>query len=130
MPGYDDSRFAPPAPVMLAVIRHPDSGESLSNIPMLIDSGADATLLPRKAVEMLGIVGTGERYQLLAFDGTTSESEAIRADLILVARRFRGRFLMIDAEIGVIGRDVLNHLRILLDGPKLNWELVPTSKDS
>jgi len=30
--------------------------------------------------------------------------------------------LLTDAEVGVIGRDILNHLRLLLDGPAMNWE--------
>ncbi len=122
MPAYDDSRFAPPAPVARVGLRHPDREESIGDLPMLIDSGADATLLPKSAVASLGIVGTGERYQWVAFDGTTSESEAARADLIFMGRRFRGRFLLIDAGVGVVGHNVLNHVRLLLDGPALNWE--------
>lgn len=127
MPAYDDSRFAPPAPVARVTLRHPDRGESLADIPMLIDSGADITLLPRSAVASLGIVGTGERYQLAAFDGTTSESEAVRVDLVFMGRRFRGRFLLVEAEVGVIGRDLLNHVRLLLDGPALRWEEWPSA---
>lgn len=34
---------------------------------MLIDSGADTTLLPRSIIATLGIEGTGERYPLVAF---------------------------------------------------------------
>lgn len=131
MPVYDDSRFTPPAPVARVSLRYPDGGGSVSYVPMLIDSGADATLLPTSAVATLGIVGTGERYQLEAFDGTTSESEAVRADLVFLSRRFRGRFLLIDAEIGIMGRDVLNHIRLLLDGPALSWEeRQPTARDA
>jgi len=127
MPAYDDSRFDPPAPVASASLRHPDRGGSIADVPMLIDSGADATLLPKSAVASLGITGTGERYQLVAFDGTTSESEAVRVDLVFMNRRFRGRFLLIDAEVGVLGRDVLNHVRLLLVGPALNWEEWPST---
>lgn len=94
---------------------------------MLIDSGADATLLPKAAVASLGISGLGERYQLAGFDGTTSEAEAVRADLIFENLRFRGRYLLLDAEVGVIGRDVLNHLRLLLDGPDSHWEVGTTT---
>ncbi len=42
-------------------------------------------------------------------------------------RRFRGRFLLIDAEVGVVGRNVLNHVRLLLDGPALSWEEGPSA---
>jgi predicted aspartyl protease len=122
MPAYDDRRFTPAAPVASVTIRHPDTGDSVSDVPMLIDSGADATLLPRSAVASLGIAGTGEHYQLVGFDGTTNESEAARAAVIFMNETFRGRFLQVESDVGVIGRNVLNHVRLLLDGPALNWE--------
>jgi hypothetical protein len=90
---------------------------------MLIDSGADATLIPRATVESLGLSGTGERYRLMAFDGAITEAEAVRADLSFTGRRFRGRFLVVESEIGVLGRDVLNHLLLSLDGPSLRWQV-------
>jgi len=121
MPAYDDSRFVPPAPIAIVTLRHPDREERRAEVPMLIDSGADATLLPSAAATSLGLTCTGERYQLMAFDSTTSESEAVRADLVFLNRRFRGRFLLIESEIGVIGRNVLNQVRLLLDGPALSW---------
>jgi len=127
MPAYDDGRFHLPAPVAGVTLRHPDRGVGLMDVPMLIDSGADATLLPKSAVAALGIEGTGERYQLMAFDGTMSDSEAVRVDLVFLGRRFRGRYLLVDAEVGVLGRDILNHLRLLLDGPARNWEEWPSA---
>ncbi len=62
MPPYDDLQFVPPAPVARVVVRHTEGQQCLGNVPMLIDSGADATLLPRSAVTSLGLEGTGERY--------------------------------------------------------------------
>jgi hypothetical protein len=131
MPAYDDRRFSPPAPSAGIVIRHPDSGASVADIQMLVDSGADATPLPRSAVSRLGIAGTGERFQLMAFDGAISEAEVVRADLIFLRRRFRGRFMLLDEEIGVIGRDIPNHVRLLPDGPGLRWDVwPPTATDA
>ncbi|MEX0718932.1 MAG: retropepsin-like aspartic protease [Planctomycetaceae bacterium] len=122
MPAYDDRRFSPPAPLATVELRRPDERAGDPSVPMLIDSGADVTLLPKSVIESLGIVGTPETYQLIAFDGTTSESRAARADLVFLGRRFRGLFLVTDAEVGVLGRDVLNHIRLLLDGPAASWE--------
>lgn len=73
MPAYDDEGFAPAAPVAMVILQHPDSEESLVGVPMLIDSGADATLLPRSAVVSLGLPGLGERYEMMAFDGSINE---------------------------------------------------------
>ena len=46
MPAYDGARFAPDAPVALVSIRNSETGKSESSVAMLIDSGADVTLLP------------------------------------------------------------------------------------
>lgn len=127
MPAYDDGQFDPPAPVARATIRQPDRGEGVNDLRMLIDSGADVTLVPRFAAESLGVVGTGERYRLMGYDGTIRETDAVRIDLIFLGRRFRGRFLLTEDEIGVLGRDVLNHVRLLLDGPAAAWEERPSS---
>jgi len=68
MPPYNDRLFVPPAPLARVVVRHPERDQSVEDVPMLIDSGADATLLPRSAATSLGLEGTGERYQLVGFD--------------------------------------------------------------
>ncbi len=34
----------------------------------------------------------------------------------------RGRFLLIEQGWGILGRNILNALPILLDGPRLAWE--------
>lgn len=128
MPAYDNDRFTPPAPVACVELRAPDRDECITDVPLLIDSGADVTLLPDSAVGSIGIVGTGERYQLVAFDGTLSESETVRVDLVFLGRRFRGRYLLTDAEFGVLGRDVLNHLRLMLDGPASRWDEWPSTE--
>jgi len=89
---------------------------------MLIDSGADTTLLPEAVVALLGITDTGERIPLMSFDGTISESKVARIDLVFGKGRFRGHYPLIDAEVGIVGRDVLNHLRLLLDAPAQQWD--------
>ena len=55
MPQYDDSHFSPAAPVAKVILRVPESNTSLTDVPMLIDSGADVTLLPQVSVDFLGI---------------------------------------------------------------------------
>ncbi|MGH7137464.1 MAG: hypothetical protein ACREHD_17100 [Pirellulales bacterium] len=122
MPSYDAALFHPPAPVARVVLRDPSSGQSAADVLMLIDCGADVTLLPRSSLEGLGVdTAAGEEYELTAFDGTTSMSRAVDMHLLFLRRTFRGRFLMTDDECGVLGRDILNHLSILLNGPKLEW---------
>ena len=66
MPAYDARQFDPPAPVASVAIRSQESGVTLSELMMLLDSGADVTLLPQAAVEQLGILPIPEqRYELV-----------------------------------------------------------------
>lgn len=67
---------------------------------------------------------------LLGFDGSASMAAAIELELIFAERSFRGRYLVLDQEWGILGRNVLNHLPILYDGPRLRWELATATSPS
>jgi predicted aspartyl protease len=120
MPAYNESLFSPPAPVASAALRNTETGTT-RGVLLLIDSGADVTLLPRPAVEALGIQSSGT-YELMGFDGSTSFADAVRADLLFLNKTFKGQFLLVNQEVGILGRDVLNRVALLLDGPHLTWE--------
>jgi hypothetical protein len=122
MPSYDASRFDPPAPIAQVKLRNPASGTVVSDV-LLVDSGADISLLPRKAIVELGIIlGTGPSYEVTGFDGTKSLVPAVNVDMMFLRRFFKGRYLVIGDDQGILGRDVLNHIALLLDGPGLSWE--------
>ncbi len=122
MPSYDAANFDPPAPVAVVTLRHPESRRSISDQVLLMDTGADVTLLPRLAVERIGVQPlTDPPYELMGFDGSRSVAPAAIVDMVFVNRAFRGRYLLIDGEVGVLGRDVLNHLQLLLNGPARQW---------
>lgn len=123
MPDYDDVSFSPPAPVARVTLRRPGSNATVSDVVMLIDSGADVTLLPRSSVDLLDIKANPEETcQLMSFDGSTTISQVVQVDLIFLRKTFKGRFLLIDGKTGILGRDVLNHIALLLDGPYLTWK--------
>ena len=122
MPAYDACRFTPPAPLGLVTLRNATNGAHLPDVPMLLDSGADVTLVPQQSVERLEVSLDPEAvYELLSFDGQKSSAQAVDLDLIFLGRTFKGRLLLTDQDCGILGRDVLNHLSLLLDGPKSSW---------
>ena len=122
MPGYDTARFRPPAPVARVTLRDPESGTTTSNVPMLVDTGADLTLIPLASIYGLGVLMEPDGYVLKSFDGTMSVAQAARIELDLFGRTFKGRFLTVDQEWGLLGRDVLNNFVLVFDGPRLAWE--------
>jgi len=122
MLSYDEAIFSPPAPVARVTLRDAVGGTNITDVPMLIDTGADVTLLPRAPVERLGVQAHSvKEYELIGFDGTRSFGSAVVLEMVLLARVFRGRYLLIDGDHGVLGRNVINHLVLLLDGPMRRW---------
>lgn len=122
MPTYESNLFQPPAPLARVTIRHPLSGATVSDVPMLLDTGADVSLLPLAFIELVGISSdTNEAYELMGFDGNMSVARVVEADLLFLRRAFKGRFLLINHEWGLIGRDVLNHVSLIFDGLHLEW---------
>jgi predicted aspartyl protease len=122
MPAYDATHFQPPAPVAEVSLRHPQSGAVVANVPMLIDTGADITLLPQSFVDQLGVSAlANQRYEVMGFDGQRSFAAVVELDMIFLNKAYRGRYLLINDNHGILGRDVLNHVSVLLDGPKNQW---------
>jgi hypothetical protein len=128
MPSYDQTDFDPPAPVALVSFRDLSGASEAGDVRMLIDTGADATVLPEHVVRQLGLYREDdENYELLGFGGARTASRAVQAEMRFLGRTFRGRYLVADGEWGIIGRNVLNNIRIALDGPARTWETFDAS---
>jgi hypothetical protein len=120
MPAYESARFDPPAPVALVTVRSEQPVAEIHDVPMLLDTGADVSLLPRSHVSQL-VTPDAQHYELEAFDGTRSSAPAVHVELTFLGKSFRGQFLLIEGWHGVLGRNVLNNLSVLFDGPSTNW---------
>lgn len=122
MPTYDAMRFSPPAPVALVTLRNRDTGLVLEDVPMLLDSGADGTLVPQEAITRLRLEPISEmNFRMTGFDGSAQFAQAVYLELLFLGRTFRGDYLPIDQEWGIIGRNILNFVPLFFDGPRLTW---------
>lgn len=116
--------YNPPAPVAQIKLRNPETLETIRDVPMLLDTGADLTLLPKSFCDKIGVkVSETEFLELEGFNQTTTTAFYITVDFIFLNKIFRGKFLVYDQDEGMIGRDVLNKFSILFDGGNLEWTL-------
>jgi hypothetical protein len=126
MPSYDAVHHDPPAPVAQVTLRAAD-GATVTDVLLQLDTGADTTLLPRSAIARLGISpDPALAYELIGFDGSRSMAQAVDLDMIFLQKAFRGRYLLTDEDRGILGRNVLASLVLLLNGPGQEWSEHPT----
>ena len=86
---------------------------------MLIDTGADVTLLPRDAVEQLGVAPLEDKlYEVEGFDGGAKLAEVVQVELVFLGKSFKGQFLLIDQTVGILGRNIRLFAWNLMDQSK------------
>lgn len=123
MPAYDQALFNPPAPIAHVTLKNPVTGLTSGVIPMLLDSGADVTMVPEEAARALGVdANNGQQYELVGLEGTSTLVVAVGLELRFLQRTFRGQFLLTRHDYGILGRNVMNNVSLVFNGPRLVWE--------
>lgn len=119
---YSDA-YSPSAPIAKVKLRNLETLKSIGDVPMLLDTGSDITLLPKTFCDEIGVkVSDTEFLELEGFNQTTSIAFYINLEFIFLNKIFRGNFLAFDCDEGVIGRDILNQFCITFDGVNLEWK--------
>jgi predicted aspartyl protease len=118
-----DTRFSPPAPVIELSVSAPGQGGKSVKIRGLIDSGADLTVLPENIVTEVGLQYVDE-VPIGGFDGTYSVRPIYAARLALEdGWSIIVRAVCIQGDIALLGRDIINRWRLLLDGRAQSFEI-------
>lgn len=114
----------PPAPFVHVTLRVPVGEKEMVNQPAQLDTGADRTVLPWSAVESLGLVQL-DTILIGGFDGVQQPVPTF--GVMLGLRQFPPFLIEVVASKAekwvLLGRDVLNRHRLLLDGPQLTTEV-------
>lgn len=118
------NEVTPPAPFVLVTLRNPVTGEERRDFPAQVDTAADRTVLPESLELNLNVTGF---RPIGSFGGAVSVVPSYA--VLLGVHTFPlslTEVLAHPAERWVLlGRDVLNHLRTLLDGPGTALEIDP-----
>jgi predicted aspartyl protease len=112
---YDQGK-APPAPVLPLLVAAPGSRESIL-VSSLLDTGADCTLVPAEIARRLHLPLV-DRITVEGLGGAVRRAPVHAALIYLAGLRCLTRVIAFDSE-AIIGRDLLNRLPLLLDGPRL-----------
>lgn len=119
-----DTSLLPPAPflpVRLASLA--DHSESIT-VQAKLDTGADLTVIPTVRIERLHPMPAGE-IEVEGYDSRRATIRAYDVNLQVDQLSVVGLLVIGFAEDYVLlGRDVLNRLRVLLDGPALTTEIL------
>lgn len=114
-----NTQLQPPAPFVHASLRNPADGTHLDNVPAQIDSAADRTVLPQAVVDQLGLAQTGA----MLIGGLGGVTYTLPTYVVLLGiHDFAPRPVKVVASPDepwiLLGRDVLNAVRVTLDGPR------------
>ena len=114
----------PPAPFVHVTLRDPDGKVELAELPAQIDPAADRTIIPIEVVEQIGLLPLDD----ISLVGLGGKITSYRTHLVSLAiRRCEAHMIEVAAYNGepwiLLGRDVLNQFRVVLDGPALALEV-------
>lgn len=119
-----NTQLQPPAPFVHLLLRNPADGSELLAVPAQIDTAADRTVLPQSLVKNLGLaqIGTmligglgGITYTLPTYVVMVGIHDLAVQPIKVVASA--------DEEWPLLGRDILNSVRLTLDGPQSVLEI-------
>lgn len=115
---YDGERYTPPAPSVAVRLGLIDRELTIGPLPALIDTGADATLVPLRYVRQLR-APVARRANLRTHLGSTRSVTLHLLDVGIDHVRLPSIAVIADTtgDEVILGRDVLNRLILVLDGP-------------
>jgi hypothetical protein len=113
-----------PAPFVNVTPRNLQGTEELLNQPAQVDTGADRTVLPMALVDELKLLPVDE----ITVGGLGKSQHSVRTYAVyLGVHDLPAALVEVMGYPGepwiLLGRDVLNSLRLLLDGPRLVLEI-------
>ena len=117
-------QLSPAAPFVHVRVAGPASVSAVEEIPAQLDSGADRSVIPWSIVEALRLPQLDE-LPALGFGGHLFLAPTFLVELTLrsltpiTVEALASR----EEPYVLLGRDVLNHFRVLLDGPNLFLEM-------
>jgi hypothetical protein len=112
-----------PTPQVRLTVRSPTEPTRFCSVEAIVDTGASITCLPVASVGELGLQDYGYVIVQAAL-GEPEEASTAYVEIDLGAFTLNDReVLLYNRPYALIGRDILNRFRIVLDAPQALWSL-------
>ena len=119
-----NTQVHPPAPFVLVTLRDAATGVEARDVPAQLDTGADRSVIPLSAVQALTLPVVGG-VKVAGLGGAAIPTPLYGVELCVHGQAWQD--LQVIAHPGepwvLLGRDVLNVYRLLLDGSGLALEV-------
>ena len=118
-----DSDFSPPAPVLEITVHHPKTAGLETRVRAQLDPGSDISVLPESAADAIGLQRDGE-LEVEGYDGLVA-CVPLCVVTLEIAREVLPPMsvVVMPRSLAILGRDVLNHFILTLNGKDLTFEL-------
>ena len=114
--------YIPPAPSLKVKLTNPFSNRSLE-LQAKLDTGADITVLPQYAISMLKLI-PASRISITSFNGRKFWRYTYFVNLSFHNFKYKMvEVISTQRRDILLGRDILNKLKTILDGKKLRFTL-------
>jgi predicted aspartyl protease len=110
-----DQSYNPPAPVLPVGIGGIDAGSPTTMLRMLVDTGADCTLIPVDVARALRLPLV-DKVEVRGVGAAARPVSVHAAQVLIAGMRVVARLMAFEDE-ALLGRDILNRLAIEIDGP-------------
>lgn len=118
-----DPEVQPPAPFLDIVVHPPQDPTQAVRVRAKIDTAADISAIPTTLVAQLRLPIVS-KLTVEGYDGVPATVFTYSVLMEVAEARFRSREVIAIPELYVLlGRDVLNHFYIHLNGPELTFSL-------
>jgi predicted aspartyl protease len=119
---YTES-FSPPAPILPVEIFIPDEPQQRVQVDAKLDTAADISAIPFSVVNEWGLEPVSE-VLVAGYSAETAVLSTYAVALELPEARIRSiEVVVVPDSCALLGRDVLNHFSINLNGPDLIFEI-------
>lgn len=125
-----DAGHTPPAPILHIQLAAPGESPRAGPLTAVVDTGSDGTLVPTDYLEQVEAIGLDEAI-LHGIAGGSRRVHLFEIDLYIGSLLLPGVIVAGD-DVGhetLLGRNVLNKLILLLDGPHRETELFERRPD-